>query len=80
MRGAFYVDFLEGRMRKNHLKLFIWADFNPDRRLGLAFAIAKDETDTKSLIEDELGFEVFKCDWGDLEIRPLTKRTAKCVI
>lgn len=64
-------------MRKNHLKLFIWTGFSPDYTNGLAFAIAKDETDAKKLVEKERGYDIY--DWGDLEIKPLTRRIARSV-
>ena len=59
------------------LKLFIWTGFCPDWSSGLAFAIAKDETEAKKLIIKERGMEVYR--WGDLEIRPLLRRVARCV-
>ena len=62
---------------KNRLKLFIWTDFSRDYTPGLAFAIARDETEAKKLVEKEQGFGVY--DWGQLEIRPLRRKTARCV-
>lgn len=59
------------------MKLFIWTDFSPDYTSGLAFAIAKDEAEARKLIEKERGYKVY--DWGTLEIRPLTKKVARCV-
>ena len=59
------------------LRLFVWADFNPDYTSGLAFAIAKDETDARKQIEKERGCTV--STWGDLTIYPLTKRIARSV-
>ena len=59
------------------MKLFIWKDFCPDYKGGLAFAIAKDEADAKKQIEWERGLAVY--DWGMLEIKPLTRRIARCV-
>ena len=61
---------------KIKLKLFIWTGFCPDYTDGLAFAIAKDEVDAKELVEMEYQFGVY--NWGDLEIRPLS-RVARCV-
>jgi len=58
-----------------NLKLFIWTGFNRDWSDGLAFAIAKNETEAKKLIEKHT--RVY--DWGDLEIRPLSWRVARCV-
>ena len=65
------------RINMVKLKLFIWTGFCPDWSSGLAFAIAKDETEAKKLIIKERGMEVYR--WGDLEIRPLLRRVARCV-
>ena len=62
---------------KTKLKLYIWKDFCPDYTSGLAFAIAKDETDARKLIEEEMGFTIY--DWGELEVKPLSRRIARAV-
>ena len=59
------------------LKLFIWTGFSPDYTDGLAFAIAKTESEAKKLIEKERGYEVYI--WGDLEVRRINWRVARCV-
>jgi len=59
------------------LKLLIWTGFSPDYTSGLAFTIAKDETDARKLIEKHRGFNVW--NWGELEIRPLSRRIARSV-
>ena len=59
------------------LRLFVWTGFCPDYTSGLAFAIAKDETDARKLIEKERGHE--PDSWGALKIFPLTKRIARSV-
>jgi len=59
------------------LKLFIWTGFCPDYTDGLAFAIAKDETEARQLIIDESIWEPY--EWGELEIHSLSKRIARCV-
>jgi len=59
------------------LKLFVFTNFCPDYAGGLAFAIAKDETDAKKQIEKKQGYT--HNSWGTLTIKPLTKRTAYCV-
>ena len=59
------------------LRLFVWTNFSPSYSGGLAFAIAKNETDARKQIEKEMGYEVYT--WGDLTIRPLNKRFARCV-
>jgi len=65
------------RKHATKLRLFVWTDFSPDYTSGLAFAIAKDETDARKLIEKERGYKVYA--WGDLTIYSLTKRIARCV-
>jgi len=62
---------------KTKLRIFIWSGFCPDYANGLAFAIAKDETEARKLIEKEKGYEVD--EWGSLEIRPVSYRVARCV-
>ena len=64
-----------GSMRR--LRLFVWTHFSPDYTSGLAFAIAKDETEARRMIEKERGFSVY--EWGTLTIYPLSKRIAKSV-
>lgn len=59
------------------LRLFVWTDFSPDYSSGLAFAIAKDETDARKQIVKQRGYEVYT--WGTLKIYPLTKRIARSV-
>lgn len=56
------------------LKLFVWNGFSPDYTDGLAFAIARNETEAKKLIEKDLFCHVF--EWGTLTIKPLNKKTA----
>lgn len=62
---------------KAKLRLFIWTGFWPDWTAGLAFAVAKDETDARGLIEKDRGYEVY--EWGELEIKSLSRRIARCV-
>lgn len=62
--------------RKAQLKLFVWEGFSPDYTDGLAFAIAKDETEARKLIEKDRGYEVYT--WGELTIYPI-KKIAKSV-
>jgi hypothetical protein len=61
----------------NKLRLFIWTGFCPDYTDGLAFAIAKDETEARKMIVKKRGFDVR--DWGELEVRRLDQRIARCV-
>ena len=65
-------------MNKTKLKLFIWTNFSPDYSSGLAFSIAKNEAEARKLIMIEHG-EYGPHDWGDLEIRRLDHRVARCV-
>jgi len=53
----------------NDLKLFVWTQFCPDYNGGLAFAIAKDETEARSMIEKDMEHSIW--DWGNLEILPI---------
>ena len=62
---------------KNKLKLFIWNDFSRSYSSGLAFAIAKDETEAKKLVIKEEGYNVD--DWGDVEIKSLSRKIARSV-
>ncbi len=59
------------------MRLFIWTNFCPDYSGGLAFAIAKDEADARKQIEKMRGYPVY--DWGDLEVKRLDRRVARCV-
>ena len=59
------------------LKLFVWSRFSPDYTGGLAFAIAKDETEAKKLVEKQRGYEVL--DWGNLTIYRIDRRIAHSV-
>lgn len=59
---------------KSKLKLFVWTRFSPNYTSGLAFAIAKDETEARKLIIAERGFGV--SEWGELKIHPLTRKIA----
>jgi len=58
-------------------KLFIWTGFEPDYYSGLAFAIAKDETQARKLIIKENGREPY--EWGKLEVRDINIAVARCV-
>ena len=64
-------------LKKPSLKLFVWEGFSSDYTDGLAFAVAKDETEARKMILKERGFPVM--EWGDLKIYPLTKKIAKYV-
>jgi hypothetical protein len=62
---------------RSKLRLFIWTGFCPDYTSGLAFAIAKDESEARKLIEKQRGYPVY--EWGYLEIKPLSKKVARSV-
>ena len=64
-------------MSKAKLSLFVWTNFSPDYTGGLAFAIAKTETEARKLIVDARGFDVH--EWGTLIIHPLNKQIAYAV-
>jgi len=59
------------------LKLFVWSGFSPDYSSGLAFAVAKSETEARELIELNRGYEVYT--WGKLEILPINAKVARSV-
>jgi hypothetical protein len=59
------------------LKLFVWEGFESDWTDGLAFAIAKDETEARAMVEKERGYS--PRDWGTLTIYPLNRAIAKAV-
>lgn len=62
---------------KSKLKLFIWTGFSPDYTDGLAFAIAKDQSEAEKLVIKEHGFSPSL--WGTLEVRRTDQRIAKAV-
>ena len=59
------------------MKLYVWTNFSPDYTSGLAFAIAKDETDARAQIERKRGYKVY--EWGTLHVFRLDRRVAYCV-
>lgn len=65
------------RAVSTQLRLFIWTEFSRDYTAGLAFAIAKDETEARQLIEKQRGYPVY--DWGTLEVRRIDRRVARSV-
>jgi len=58
-------------------KLFIWTGFCPDYTSGMAFAIAKDESQARALVEKQRGYEVYQ--WGELEVKSATVAIARSV-
>lgn len=62
---------------KNAMKLFVWTDFSPDYTSGLAFAIAKDETEARAQIVKECGYN--PDTWGKLKVHRLDRRIARYV-
>jgi len=59
------------------MKLFVWTGFCPDYTSGMAFAIAKDETDARKQIEADRGHEVYT--WGTLSVHRVDRRVAYSV-
>ena len=59
------------------LKLYVWTEFCPDWRGGLAFAIANSEAEAKAMVIDEYGMEPY-C-WGNLMVYTTTKHIAFAV-
>lgn len=69
---------VKGQLKtKPRLKLFVWEGFSPDYTDGLAFAIAKDEAEARSLITEACGYA--PSTWGELSVRPLTRKVAFAV-
>lgn len=63
--------------REPRLRLFIWTGFCKDSTDGMAFAIAKDETEARKLVAEQRGGEPYK--WGTLEVRRIDQRVARSV-
>ena len=59
------------------MKLFVWSGFSPDYTNGLAFAIAKDESDARQQVIKEMGYEPHT--WGTLSTHRVDRRVAKAV-
>ena len=59
------------------MMLFIWTEFSPDYKGGLAFAIAKDVIEAQEMVEEQIGYHIY--DWGKLEIKPLNRKIARAV-
>jgi hypothetical protein len=64
-------------IKSETLKLFVWTNFSPDWKEGLAFAIAKDETEAREMVVKNIGYDPEK--WGDVTVHPLTQEVAYCV-
>jgi hypothetical protein len=58
------------------LSLYVWTEFAPDYTDGLAFAIAEDETQARSLVQ-RTGLDPH--DWGILQVLPLDAPAAFAV-
>ena len=63
--------------RTTNLRVFVWTGFSPDYTAGLAFAIARDESDAREQIKQEHGYDPLT--WGTLKIYPVTRRMARSV-
>lgn len=59
------------------LRLFVFSGFAPDYTDGLAFAIARDETEARGLIAESYGSEPYT--WGDLTVHPVSEPIAFAV-
>lgn len=62
---------------KTKMKLYVWTGFCSDYSSGLAFAIARTESEARKLVSDKMGFAPY--DWGTLTILPVTRKTAFAV-
>ena len=59
-------------------RLYVWDNFCSDYTSGLAFAIARNETDARAQIEKILGFKI-NHRWGNVKTYPVTQRVAHAV-
>lgn len=62
---------------KSKMKLYVWTKFCPDYTDGLAFAMAKDETEARKLVVKAYGYEPYT--WGELHVHLLTKKVGYAV-
>lgn len=60
--------------KRPRMRLFVWTGFCSDYTSGLAFAIAKDETDARKQITESYKGEPYR--WGTLTIHPLSRRVS----
>ena len=61
----------------NELSLYVWKKFSPDYTTGLAFAIAKNESQARELVIAALECEPYK--WGPCEVHQIDKPIAAAV-
>jgi hypothetical protein len=63
-------------MRKK-MQLYVWTDFSSDYTSGLAFALAKSQTEAEALVRAHYGFT--PSDWGTLAVHDLKTPFAQAV-
>lgn len=61
------------------LKLYVWPNFVPDYSVGLAFAIAESEKEAKEMIEEKSGYHYKNDEWGNVEVKTMTRKIARYV-
>jgi hypothetical protein len=59
------------------LRLFVWENFAPNWKDGLAFAIAEDVQLARKMVIESLGYD--PCDWGDVRELPVDQPFARAV-
>lgn len=62
---------------RNEMRLFVWTDFSPDYKDGLAFAIAETIEQAMALVTEQLGYTPIT--WGTVEIHSLSDPVAFAV-
>jgi len=71
---SIFLDLQDVEMKE--LKLFIWTGFARDYTGGLAFAIAKNETEARAMVKST---QAYIGNWGELEIVPVNLSIARSV-
>lgn len=62
---------------KTEMKLYVWTEFDPDYTGGLAFAIAKDETQAQKKVRKAYYGEPYS--WGTLKVYRIDRAIAYAV-
>ena len=66
----------ESEMRER--KLYVWEGFCPDYTSGLAFAIAKTESDARRIVVETFGKEPW--EWGELRVHSLDEKVGYAIV
>ncbi len=65
------------RKPRRKVQLYVWTDFCPDYTSGIAFALAHDEEEARTLIRCAHGDE--PGEWGSLTVHDANKIVGYCV-